>query len=160
MSTGTTSQVATKRVYFENLDGLRFLCFLSVFFFHSFHTDFDSIRATDTYHFIKRDIFGNGNLGVNFFFVLSGFLITYLLIEEKNLNGQIDIKRFWLRRILRIWPLFYLCVIIGFFAFPVLKSAFGQQPNETASIEHYLTRPSWACFGAWPWRNNSIWCGR
>jgi peptidoglycan/LPS O-acetylase OafA/YrhL len=103
MSTGTTSQVATKRVYFENLDGLRFLCFLSVFFFHSFHTDFDSIRATDTYHFIKRDIFGNGNLGVNFFFVLSGFLITYLLIEEKNLNGQIDIKRFWLRRILRIW---------------------------------------------------------
>lgn len=139
MSTGTTSQVATKRVYFENLDGLRFLCFLSVFFFHSFHTDFDSIRATDTYHFIKRDIFGNGNLGVNFFFVLSGFLITYLLIEEKNLNGQIDIKRFWLRRILRIWPLFYLCVIIGFFAFPVLKSAFGQQPNETASIEYYLT---------------------
>lgn len=129
----------TKKVYFENLDGLRFLCFLSVFFFHSFHTDFDYIKTTDIYHFIKRDIFGNGNLGVNFFFVLSGFLITYLLIEEKKLNGQIDIKKFWLRRILRIWPLFYLCVIIGFFIFPFLKSAFGQQPNETASIGYYLT---------------------
>lgn len=128
-----------KKVYFENLDGLRFLCFLSVFFFHSFHTDFDYIKTTDIYHFIKRDIFGNGNLGVNFFFVLSGFLITFLLIEEKKLNGQIDIKKFWIRRILRIWPLFYLCVIFGFFIFPMLKIAFGQQPNETASIGYYLT---------------------
>lgn len=129
----------TKKVYFENLDGLRFLCFLSVFFFHSFHTDFDYIKTTDIYHFIKKGIFGNGNLGVNFFFVLSGFLITYLLIEEKKLNGQIDIKKFWIRRILRIWPLFYLCVIIGFFIFPFLKSAFGQEPNESASIGYYLT---------------------
>lgn len=129
----------TKKVYFENLDGLRFLCFLSVFFFHSFHTDFDYIKTSDVYHLIKRDIFGNGNLGVNFFFVLSGFLITYLLIEEKKLNGQIDIKKFWIRRILRIWPLYYLCVIFGFFIFPFLKSAFGQQPNETASIGYYLT---------------------
>jgi peptidoglycan/LPS O-acetylase OafA/YrhL len=128
-----------KKIYFENLDGLRFLCFLSVFFYHSFHTDFDYIKSTDLYHHIKRDIFANGNLGVNFFFVLSGFLITYLLIEEKKLNGQIDIRKFWIRRILRIWPLFYLCVAIGFFIFPILKAAFGQQPNETASIGYYLT---------------------
>jgi len=129
----------TKKVYFENLDGLRFLCFLSVFFFHSFHTEFDYIKSTDVYHLVKRDIFGNGNIGVNFFFVLSGFLITYLLIEEKKLNGQIDVRKFWIRRILRIWPLFYLCVIIGFFIFPIIKSAFGQIPHETASIGYYLT---------------------
>jgi peptidoglycan/LPS O-acetylase OafA/YrhL len=129
----------TKKVYFENLDGLRFLCFLSVFFFHSFHTDYASIQSSNLYHFIRRDLFGNGNLGVNFFFVLSGFLITYLLIEEKRLNGQIDIKKFWIRRILRIWPLFYFCVVFGFYIFPFLKTAFGQHPNETASIGYYLT---------------------
>lgn len=129
----------TRKVYFENLDGLRFLCFLSVFLFHSFHTDFDYIKSAGLYHFITSDVFGNGNLGVNFFFVLSGFLITYLLIEEKNLNGQIDIKKFWIRRVLRIWPLFYLCVAIGFFLFPMAKAAFGEQPNETASIAFYLT---------------------
>jgi peptidoglycan/LPS O-acetylase OafA/YrhL len=129
----------TKKIYFENLDGLRFLCFLSVFLFHSFHTDFDYIKATNTYHLVKKDIFGNGNIGVNFFFVLSGFLITFLLVEEKMLNGQIDIRKFWFRRILRIWPLFYLCVCIGFFVFPLLKSTFGQQPNETARLEYYIT---------------------
>jgi len=91
-----------KKIYFENLDGLRFLCFLSVFFFHSFHTEFDYIRNDSLYIFFKKDVFGNGSLGVNFFFVLSGFLITFLLIEEKALNGQINLKNFWIRRILRI----------------------------------------------------------
>lgn len=129
----------TKKIYFENLDGLRFLCFLSIFFFHSFHTDISYLRESPTYEFIKRDLFGNGNLGVNFFFVLSGFLITYLLIEEKKLNGQINIKRFWYRRILRIWPLFYACVAFGFVIFPYLKSFFGETPNETATIIPYLT---------------------
>jgi len=76
---------------------------------------------------------------VNFFFVLNGFLITYLLIEEKKLNGQIDVKKFWLRRALRIWPMFYFCVGFGFFIFPILKTAFGQIPNETASLISYLT---------------------
>ena len=103
-----------KKIYFENLDGLRFLCFLSVFFFHSFHTEYAYIKNTETYNFIKFSVFGNGNLGVNFFFVLSGFLITFLLIAEKELNGQINLRKFWIRRILRIWPLFYFCVFFGF----------------------------------------------
>jgi peptidoglycan/LPS O-acetylase OafA/YrhL len=126
-------------IYFENLDGLRFLCFLSVFFYHSFDTRFDYIRESYVYHFVRRDIFQHANLGVNFFFVLSGFLITYLLIEEKKLNGHIDIKKFWVRRILRIWPLFYISVFLGFSIFPVVKSFFGQIPNETASVWCYLT---------------------
>ncbi|MBK8415435.1 MAG: acyltransferase [Bacteroidetes bacterium] len=129
----------SKKVYFENLDGLRFLCFLSVFFFHSFHTEYDFIKDNPVYTFIKTDLFGNGNLGVNFFFVLSGFLITFLLIEEKKLNRQIDLRNFWIRRILRIWPLFYFCVFFGFVMFPMIKEFFGQVPNETASPLMYLT---------------------
>jgi peptidoglycan/LPS O-acetylase OafA/YrhL len=125
--------------YFENLDGLRFFCFLSVFFYHSFDTKFDYIRDSDVHHFIRHGIFDHANLGVNFFFVLSGFLITYLLIHEKKINGVIDIPRFWLRRILRIWPLFYFSVFFGFVVFPILKYFFGQTSTETASIWHYLT---------------------
>ena len=128
-----------KTIYFENLNALRFLCFLSVFFFHCFHTEYSELKDNHLYLFIKKDIFGNGNLGVNFFFVLSGFLITYLLLEEKVLRGQIHLKNFWKRRILRIWPLFYLCLLFGFVAFPLLKQAFGQTPNETANIIYYLT---------------------
>ena len=126
------------KVYFENLDGLRFICFLSVFLFHSFHSDYDYIKNTPTYHLVKTGVFRNGNLGVNFFFVLSGFLITYLLLKEKEYYGKINIISFWKRRVFRIWPLFYFCVFFGFVIFPLLKSYFGQMPNETANPFLYI----------------------
>ncbi len=127
-----------QKLYFENLDGLRFLCFLSVFFFHSFHTEFAHIKDSGLYHTVKYDIFGNGFLGVNFFFVLSGFLITYLLIKEKKLNGKINIPNFWVRRILRIWPLYYACVFVGFVLFPLAKQMAGGVYNESANPWYYV----------------------
>lgn len=51
--------------------------------------------------------------GVFFFFILSGFLITYLLFREQRSFGDISIKRFYARRILRIWPLYFTIVYIG-----------------------------------------------
>jgi len=107
-------QSHTGKVYFDNLDGLRFFCFLAVFLFHSFHTDLPTVKQHWLYSFFKFELFGNGFLGVNFFFVLSGFLITYLLIKEKTRNRFIHIGNFWVRRILRIWPLYFACVIYGF----------------------------------------------
>lgn len=127
-----------KHVYFENLDALRFLSFLAVFFYHSFSTEFAHVTSSPVYQFIKKGVFGNGNLGVNFFFVLSGFLITYLLIAERKKQGKIHVRRFWMRRVLRIWPLFYGCVAFGFLVFPLLKSLFGEVPNETANPLLYL----------------------
>jgi peptidoglycan/LPS O-acetylase OafA/YrhL len=127
------------RVRFPNLDALRFLCFASVFFFHSFATKFTEINTSDQYHFIKSRLLGNGNLGVNFFFVLSGFLITYLLLVEKSKFNGIHFGLFYTRRILKIWPMFAFCVVFGFFVFPIFKSFFHQTPNETAHLLGYLT---------------------
>lgn len=126
------------KIYFPNLDGLRFISFLSVFFYHSFATNYQHIKTDSFYTFVKFFLVENGILGVNFFFVLSGFLITYLLLAEKNNYGSININSFYMRRILRIWPLFYLCIVFGFFIFPKLKLMMGQVPNETAEIEYYL----------------------
>ena len=63
-------------------------------------------------------VFEAGPLGVVFFFVLSGFLITYLLLKEKSVSGTVAVKKFYLRRILRIWPLYYLIVLLGFLVLP------------------------------------------
>lgn len=65
-------------------------------------------------------VFELGSLGVIFFFVLSGFLITYLLLQEKKVTNTIAVKKFYLRRILRIWPLYYLIVLLGFLVLPHL----------------------------------------
>ena len=80
---------------------------------------------------------GNGNLaGVNFFFVLSGFLITYLILTEINRKGKLDVWRFYIRRALRIWPLYLGVIILILLAFP---DPFGS--NETGgspSMWHYF----------------------
>jgi peptidoglycan/LPS O-acetylase OafA/YrhL len=65
------------------------------------------------------DFVGNGgSLGVSLFFVLSGFLITFLLLQEKKDTNDVSIKKFYIRRILRIWPVYYLTVILAFFVLP------------------------------------------
>jgi peptidoglycan/LPS O-acetylase OafA/YrhL len=95
-----------------NLESLRFLAFLVVFINHIVaclgHKTNNTMVNT-----IKTDYLLNGDLGVNFFFVLSGFLITYLLLEEKKRNDKINIPNFYFRRVLRIWPLYFLVLIIG-----------------------------------------------
>jgi len=125
-------------VFFPNLDGLRFFCFLSVFFFHSFVSNYSNITSSRVYIFIKSVLFANGNLGVNFFFVLSGFLITFLLLKEKEVTGKIHITNFYIRRFLRIWPLYYLCVFIGFIIFPMFGSTLGQLPGLNARPLYYI----------------------
>ena len=129
----------SQKIYFENLDALRFLSFLSVFFYHSFYTEIESIKNERIYYFFEKSVFGNGILGVNFFFILSGFLITYLLIKEKQTYSQINLGKFWLRRMVRIWPVFYLCVFIGFIGFPYLKGMMGLVSAETANPLFYIT---------------------
>ena len=52
------------------------------------------------------------SFGVTMFFALSGFLITYLLIKEKEKTNDINVKKFYFRRFLRIWPLYYLYLVI------------------------------------------------
>ena len=127
----------SRRVYFPGLNGLRFIAALAVIFTHvelmkkflghaSHWIILDErIRVVPYQEIANRNlswlspvIANTGPLGVVFFFVLSGFLITYLLLREKDAVGHISIRKFYLRRILRIWPLYYLVLIIGFFILP------------------------------------------
>ncbi len=131
-------QAGKTKIYFSNLDGLRFFCFLAVFLFHSIYSEKPEIYTSPLFRFLKDRLFHNGFLGVNFFFVLSGFLITYLLIKEKQLHGKINVPNFWIRRILRIWPLYFACVFLGFVIFPLAKKFSGGASVETANIWYYL----------------------
>lgn len=126
------------KVSFPRLDALRALCFLSVFFFHSFHTEDPALLNAPTRRFVKGFLLASGDLGVNVFFVLSGFLITYLLLRERRIFGRIQVGHFWMRRLLRIWPLYYACVAFGFLIFPAVKTSLGQAADETAHLHYYL----------------------
>lgn len=115
-------------IYFKNLDGLRFFAFLAVFLYHAVTTPFQHIKD-DTFFNALTVATRGGHLGVNFFFVLSGFLITYLLLDEKAKTLRINVGKFYLRRVLRIWPLYYLILAICFLLVPIARTAFGDNPE-------------------------------
>jgi peptidoglycan/LPS O-acetylase OafA/YrhL len=127
----------SRRVVFPNLDALRFLAFFAVFIFHSFHTADPGLQAHPILVALSK-LKQSGSMGVNFFFVLSGFLITFLLLEEQDQRGAVDIRAFYMRRALRIWPLYFLILVIGFVLFPQLKAWLGQMPSETATPWKYI----------------------
>src|SRR5881394_138539 len=80
--------------YRPSLDGLRAIAVLAVM----------------SWHYVLPGVKG-GFLGVDIFFVLSGFLITRLLVEEWELTGGIHLGRFYLRRMLRLFPALFLLLL-------------------------------------------------
>lgn len=114
-------KTGTKRTYFTNLDGLRFIGSLLIIIFHVEDIKFRHDRPVISFIRYYTPI---GNVDVSLFFVLSGFLITYLLLKEKKENCSINLKAYYARRTLRIWPLYYFIIILGFFLLPYFDNYF------------------------------------
>ena len=101
--------------YFEGLSGLRFIAAFLVMMHHT-----ETIRAKNNLPNLECiGLFKNGTHAVIFFFVLSGFLITYLLLKENHNKQTVSIRNFYMRRVLRIWPLYFFVVLLGTVAIPL-----------------------------------------
>lgn len=97
-----------KRRYITGLDGIRAIAVIMVLAYH-----------------LKLALFKSGFLGVTVFFILSGYLITGILISEVEEEGTIDLKNFWLRRIRRLVPaVMSMAVVIIFVSAVVNKIIF------------------------------------
>jgi peptidoglycan/LPS O-acetylase OafA/YrhL len=117
--TPQSSLGACDRIYFPELDGLRFVAFMMVYIFHGgIHPAIMSWLIGSRAAIALRD---NGRFGVQLFFILSGYLIATLLLREETRYGRIALGAFWIRRILRIWPLYYLILVIGFGLIPAFE---------------------------------------
>lgn len=111
------SNVRQHKLYFPNLNGLRFIAAFFVIINHTEQLKFYYKLNTGTISDFAKNI---GKLGLMLFFVLSGFLITYLLVSEEKLTGRIHTKKFYIRRFLRILPLYFLLIAIVFFVIPYI----------------------------------------
>jgi peptidoglycan/LPS O-acetylase OafA/YrhL len=112
--------------YFASLDGLRAISILAVIWYHVPEL---------------RPIWLTGFLGVHLFFVISGFLITTILLREKEQFGRISLRNFYVRRTLRIFPAYYLTLVL----FLVMCCAVPElRANGLATYVHNL--PSFATY--------------
>lgn len=97
------------KIFLPGLNGLRAIAALSVILCHVFQ-ELKGYGLEGSGRFNSFGIYG-----VTIFFTLSGFLITYLLLKEKEKSNTVDINKFYIRRVLRIWPLYFLFLVIVLF---------------------------------------------
>ncbi len=101
--------------YFYQFNALRFFAAILVLVGHA-----EVLRASEGGESLHSfDFFNNGQHAVTFFFVLSGFLITFLLLKERNKTKTVQVKSFYWKRIVRIWPLYFLLIFIGLVLQPI-----------------------------------------
>ncbi len=133
---------ATRR--FGSLDGLRFLCIFAVLWHHA--PVWESLESAPR-------ILTRGFAGVDFFFVLSGFLITTLLLREEAEKGRFSLGQFYWRRLLRIVPVYFLIVTAVGLYYIVVKgeTAYAEiLPYYYVFLSNYLTHdvpllaPTWS----------------
>ena len=110
IDTCTDEQPTAPRYYRPELDWVRFVAFCAVFLLHTFPATADRytaigipVLATDLFLPLIRA----GGFGVDLFFTLSSFLITELLLLERQHTGRVHVPSFYVRRLLRIWPLYF-----------------------------------------------------
>lgn len=111
----------TKSKRYPNITPIRFILALLVVIFHI--ALFSEKRGFPFFNDLP--IFHKGTEAVYMFFSLSGFLIIKQLYDEKKLTNTINLKGFYKRRILRIFPLYYLVLFFGFFYYRALLPYFG-----------------------------------
>src|ERR1041384_8269282 len=113
------NQANTQRIYFKDLDALRFIAAYLIVLLHcffgwkvkfgdpSFLNSFLSPASIKSLEIVIH----NFSFGVDIFFLISGFLLTYLLLCEREKTGKVDVIKFYIRRAYRIWPLYFLMIL-------------------------------------------------
>jgi peptidoglycan/LPS O-acetylase OafA/YrhL len=135
-----------QRYYRPELDVLRFFAFFMVFLSHVVPGDvafFTEAHIPSRVADLIISMSAGGAFGVDLFFTLSSFLITTLLLREKEAYGAINVTSFYVRRMLRIWPLYFVFLLI------IAPAVQYIVPDESMSLKYILAfallAGNWAC---------------
>ena len=123
--------------YFKELNSLRFIGFVGIFFGHVFFSNDIEIVNSKIYSTLYS--YGKilGFISIDSFFVLSSFLITWKGLEELKVTKKFQFKNFLIRRSLRIWPLYFLVIFLGFLI-EFMKSYFTQDISSLPSFWSFI----------------------
>lgn len=119
MSTGPLP-VTKSKLYFPQLDSIRGISFIAIFLFHAVRFPHHSFPAAGFLHYLYKNL----DLGVEVFFVLSAFLLTWLGLNEYKKRNNFSLSNYFKRRTLRIWPLYFFILILAFLIFPPVAKYF------------------------------------
>jgi len=125
------------KIYFKNIDVLRFSAFFLICVNHLFFSNNEIISSSlSLFH---KYLFPYGYVGLGFFFTLSSFINTWVILKEYGSSNKFNLKNFYARRILRIWPLYFGIVAIAYIVLPFISGVLNTTPPNLPSVWWFLT---------------------
>ena len=112
-----------EKKYYPQLDAIRGISFLAIFIYHSYKPS-EGVNLVDKFFTF---LFNNLPFSIDVFFILSSFLLTLLGMNEFEKIGKFSFKKYFIRRALRIWPLYFLLMFFSFVILEGVQKITGQQ---------------------------------
>lgn len=123
-----------KQATLENTYRLQFFAFVLIYLCHMFKFNFSTDQTWLEY--LYNGLFRANDIGINFLFVSLGFNMSFKLFKKLETHQELNLKKVFFQRIFKIWPLYFIIVITGFYLYPMAKQMMSIS-TELAHTEFY-----------------------
>jgi peptidoglycan/LPS O-acetylase OafA/YrhL len=127
-----------KKSHFDNIDAIRFLAVLGIILSHCFITDNQQVKVSKLYSDLMQVTGNLQNVCYSLLFILTGFLNTWTIFEERFIYKNLNLLRFYMRRILGMLPLYFVMFVLGFFILPKFNAGIPLEYSEFKNPSQYL----------------------
>ena len=127
-----------KKSHFDNIDAIRFLAVLGIILSHCFITDNQQVKVSTLYSDLMQVTGNLQNVCYSLLFILTGFLNTWTIFEERFIYKNLNLLRFYMRRILGMLPLYFVMFVLGFFILPKFNAGIPLEYSEFKNPSQYL----------------------
>lgn len=121
-----------RKSHFDNVNSMRFLAFLGIFASHAIISFDQQIRVSTLFSDLRQFTANLQSASYSLLFILTGFLNTWSIFEERFIYKKMNVLRFFMRRILGILPLYLIAFLLGNYIIPILNKSI--PPAEAAAI--------------------------
>ncbi len=128
-----------KKSHFDNIDAIRFLAVLGILISHCFITENQQVKVSSLYTDLLQVTGNLQNVCYSLLFILTGFLNTWTIFEERFIYKNLNLLRFYMRRILGMLPLYFVMFVLGFFILPKFNTGIPLEFSELKNPSQYLS---------------------
>jgi peptidoglycan/LPS O-acetylase OafA/YrhL len=127
-----------KKSHFDNVNAMRFLAFLAIFSAHAIITYNQQIKVTTLYSDLRQFTANINDAAYSLLFILTGFLNTWSIFEERFIYKKMNVLRFYMRRVFSVLPLYFVAFILGNYIAPFLAGSVNMPSWEKITEWQYL----------------------
>lgn len=131
-----------KKSNFDNVYAIRFIAFLAIFFAHAAISFDPQIKVAALFSDLRKFFESLNNVAYSIIFVLTGFLNTWSIFEERFIYKKMNVLRFYMRRLIVVLPLIGIALILGMWIMPGVSSPIPQYEGDQIPLWRYLTLSS------------------